>query len=315
VTSEETPLRSVHRPVLVNEVVEGLAPKEGSIVIDGTVGAGGHAAVLARIVGPAGRVIGLDRDPEMLALAARATEGLPVTLIHEAYSNLDEVLDDLELGPVDGVLLDLGLSSDQLHWSHRGFSFATDSPLDMRFDPDAETSAADLVNSLPAEELADLFFEYGEERHSRRVARKIIEARRVQPIKTTGRLAEIVRRAIPGKWGPIDPATRVFQALRIAVNRELEHLDTALERLPEWLKVGGRAAIISFHSLEDRRVKVAFRETPELSVVTRKPITASAEEIQQNPRARSAKLRVAERCTRPTDPNIPLNTGANTRRR
>lgn len=312
-TSEDLPLRSVHRPVLLTEVIEGLAPREGSIIVDGTVGAGGHAAALARKVGPSGRVIGLDRDPEMLELAAKATEGLSVTLIHAAYSELDDVLDDLELGSVDGVLLDLGLSSDQLHWSHRGFSFSQDSPLDMRFDPDADTSAADLINKLSAEELADLFFEYGEERHSRRVARKIVEARRVEPITTTGRLAEIVRRAIPGKWGPIDPATRVFQALRIGVNRELEHLDKALERLPDWLTVGGRAAIISFHSLEDRRVKVAFRESPELHVLTRKPIAASAEEIQHNPRARSAKLRVAERCTRPIDPNMSPNMGPNIR--
>jgi 16S rRNA (cytosine1402-N4)-methyltransferase len=243
-------------------------------------------------------VIGLDRDPEMLALAEQATAGLSVTLVHAAYSDLDEVLGDLGLGPVDGLLLDLGLSSDQLHWPNRGFSFARDDPLDMRFDPEAETTAADLVNALSATELADLFFEFGEERHSRRVARRIVEARRVEKIATTGRLAEVVRRAIPGKWGPIDPATRVFQALRIAVNRELEHLDVALDRLADWLKPGARAAIISFHSLEDRRVKHAFRDNLDLHVLTRKPIVASPEEIQLNPRARSAKLRLAERCTR-----------------
>ncbi len=269
------------------------------MLIDGTVGAGGHAAELARRVGTTGRVIGLDRDPDMLALAERATRGLPVTLIRRPYSEIGSVLAELGLEPVDGILLDLGLSSDQLHWSHRGFSFAKDGPLDMRFDPDEETTAADLVNSLRAEELADLFFRYGEERYSRRVARRIVEARKLEPIRTTARLAEIVRRSIPGKWGPIDPATRVFQALRIAVNHELEHLETTLAHVSEWLRPGGRIAIISFHSLEDRPVKRAFRENPELQVLTKKPVTASIEEIQRNPRARSAKLRVAERCTSP----------------
>jgi 16S rRNA (cytosine1402-N4)-methyltransferase len=303
VLAEEQPPSPVHRPVLLNEVVDGLSPREGAILVDGTVGSGGHAAVLARHVGPAGRVIGLDRDPEMLALAERATAGLPVTLVRAAYSDLDEVLDDLAIGPIDGLLLDLGLSSDQLHWPHRGFSFARDDPLDMRYDPGEAPSAADLVNSLPAGELADLFFEFGEERHSRRIARRLVEARRLGPITTTGRLAEVVRRAVPGKWGPMDPATRVFQALRIAVNRELEHLDDALDRLSDWLKPSARAAIISFHSLEDRRVKHAFRDNPDLQVLTRKPIVASAEDIQLNPRARSAKLRVAERCTRALGPN------------
>jgi 16S rRNA (cytosine1402-N4)-methyltransferase len=291
---------AVHRPVLLAEVLEWLAPREGAVIVDGTAGAGGHAAAIARRVGPGGRVIGLDRDPDMLALARAATGDLPVTLVHASYDDLDEVLARLGLPRVDGILLDLGLSSDQLAWSHRGFSFAADGPLDMRFDPDSDTTAADLVNRLPANELADLFYELGEERHSRRIARRIEEARRIEPIRTTGQLARIVRSGVPGKWGPIDPATRVFQALRIAVNGELERLDRALARLPDWLADAGRAAIISFHSLEDRRVKRAFRETPELRALTKKPIVASAEEVRHNPRARSAKLRVAERCTRPT---------------
>ncbi len=311
---EEPSPSPVHRPVLLDEVVAGLHPQPGMVLVDGTVGAGGHAAALAARVGLEGRIIGLDRDPEMLALAERATQGLPVTLARSAYDDLDEVLDELGLGPVDGVLLDLGLSSDQLFWTHRGFSFTRDGPLDMRYDPEADLTAADLVNRLSAEELADLFFHYGEERYSRRVARRIVEARKVEPITTTARLAEIVRRSIPGKWGPIDPATRVFQALRIRVNAELERLDTALERLPEWLKPGGRAAIISFHSLEDRRVKRAFRDNPELHVLTRKPVTATAEEIQLNPRARSAKLRVAERCMRPNGPETSPPTGSTRKR-
>jgi 16S rRNA (cytosine1402-N4)-methyltransferase len=279
------------------------------VVVDGTVGAGGHAAELAGRVGPEGRVIGLDRDPEMLELAAHATLGLPVTLVNASYSDLDRVLEDLGLEGVDGVLLDLGLSSDQLAWRHRGFSFAEDGPLDMRYDPRARETAADLVNDLEEKELADLIFEYGEERHSRRIARKIVEARRVEPIVTTARLAEIVRRGVPGKWGPIDPATRTFQALRIAVNQELDRLDDLLAHLAGYLRPGGKAALISFHSLEDRRVKHAFRDDPELTVLTRKPVTASAEELATNPRARSAKLRVAQRCPDHYGPPSPTPTG------
>ncbi len=299
-TPAEPDPRAVHQPVLLAEVVAGLNLRPGAVVVDGTVGAGGHARALAEVVGPEGRVIGLDRDPEMLALAEAATAGLPVTLVYSAYSGLERVLDDLEIDAVDGILLDLGLSSDQLGWTHRGFSFSQDGPLDMRFDPRTKESAADFINNRTAEELADIFFHLGEERHSRRIARKIVEARRVEPIVTTARLADLVRKSIPGKWGAIDPATRTFQALRIAVNGELDHLDVTLANLGIWLNPGGRAAIISFHSLEDRRVKHAFRDDPDLIVVTKKPITASADELQSNPRARSAKLRVAERCMNST---------------
>ncbi|MDB5350893.1 MAG: S-adenosyl-methyltransferase MraW [Planctomycetota bacterium] len=308
VPPEDSVPSAVHRPVLLDEVIAGLDPKPGAVIVDGTVGAGGHARAIAERVGPSGRVIGLDRDPEMLALAEEATTGLPVTLVNSAYSDLDRVMNDLELDGVDGILLDLGLSSDQLAWSHRGFSFSQDGPLDMRFDPKTRESAADLINDLTAEELADIFFQFGEERHSRKIARRIVEARRVEPITTTARLADLVRKSIPGKWGPIDPATRVFQALRIAVNQELEHLDVTLANLADWLNPGGRAAIISFHSLEDRRVKHSFRNDPQLEVITRKPITATPEEIQINSRARSAKLRVAEKCTRPTDIPSPTQT-------
>jgi 16S rRNA (cytosine1402-N4)-methyltransferase len=300
--------RAVHRPVLLDEVVGWLAPKEGAVVVDGTAGAGGHTRVLAERVGSGGRVIGLDRDPAMLAMAREATRGLPVTLMASAYSEAGEVLAGLGIGPgaVDGLLLDLGLSSDQLAWSDRGFSFAVDGPLDMRFDPDGGgPTAADLVNTLSEPELARIFFEYGEERYSRRVARRVVEARRAAPIETTGRLAGIVRRGVPGKWGPIDPATRAFQALRIAVNDELRHLETALALLPDLLRPGGRIAVISFHSLEDRRVKHGFREDPRLNVLTRKPVTASPEELAANPRARSAKLRVAERCPNQAGPPVP----------
>ena len=299
---------ALHRPVLLDEVVSWLAPGEGSVLVDGTAGAGGHARALAQRVGATGRVIVLDRDPDMLALAEQATRGLPVTLVESAYSALGDVLDDLGLGPVDGVLLDLGLSSDQLAWTHRGFSFTADGPLDMRYDPGGGgPTAADLVKTLRGEELARIFYEYGEERFSRRVARRIVETRKTETIATTARLAELVRRSIPGKWGPIDPATRVFQALRIAVNDELAHLDAILARLPGVLKPGGRAAVISFHSLEDRRVKHAFRDDPRLHVLTRKPVTAAPAEVATNPRARSAKLRVAERCPNQDGPTVPPN--------
>jgi len=306
-------MASLHQPVLVDEVVDWLVPKEGatSIIVDGTVGGGGHTVALARGIGPSGRVIGLDRDPAMLALAREAVNAasqalghvLPVTLVHAAYREISHVLDELGINQVQGILLDLGLSSDQLAWEDRGFSFVVDGPLDMRFDPsEPGPTAAELINRLPEAELAQVFFDFGEERFSRRISRRIVETRRVRPIRTTGELAELVRRSVPGKarHGPIDPATRVFQALRIAVNHELEQLDSVLEVIPDVLAPGGRAAIISFHSLEDRRVKWAYRKNPELTVLTKKPVTATAQEVAVNPRARSAKLRVVERCPNPT---------------
>ena len=303
---------AIHRPVLRDEVVAWLQPQEGSIVVDGTAGAGRHTRALAQRVGATGRVIALDRDPAMLELAARAVTGLPVRLVHSAYGDLPAVLAELGVvaGTVDGLVLDLGLSSDQLAGIGRGFSFGADGPLDMRFDPGSgDPTAADLVNSLGEAELARIFFEYGEERFSRRVARRIVEMRKAAPFETTGQLAAVVRRSIPGKWGKIDPATRVFQALRIAVNHELEQLDAALEFIPDLLKPGGRAALISFHSLEDRRVKHAFKNEPKLQVLTRKPVTATPEELAENPRARSAKLRVAERCPFQAGPTLttPMN--------
>ncbi len=306
-----TPL-AVHRPVLLDAVLEWLAPGPGSVVVDGTVGAGGHATEIARRVGPGGRVIGLDRDPSMLDLARATTAGLPVTLVHTGYDRTGEVLDELGIGPIDGLLLDLGLSSDQLAWTDRGFSFARDGPLDMRFDPTADTTAADLLARLGESDLADLIYQLGEERFSRRIARRIVERRKVTPLRTTADLADLVRRAIPGgrRGQPIDPATRTFQALRIAVNDELGRLDAALAGLARWLRPGGRAAIISFHSLEDRRVKLAFRDDPALAVLTKKVVTASPAEVADNPRARSAKLRVAERCTITTTITNPRPTTA-----
>jgi len=296
---------SLHQPVLVDEVVTLWVPREGagSIFVDGTVGGGGHALALARRIGAGGRLIGLDRDPAMLALAESAIQAsdlpVPVTLIHAAFREMRRVLDKLRIDRVHGVLLDLGLSSDQLASEDRGFSFSTDGPLDMRFDPDESgPTAAELVNQLRENELAQLFFDYGEERFSRRIARRIVENRRSQSIRTTGQLAGLVRRSVPGRarHGSIDPATRVFQALRIAVNDELGQLDAALQAITQMLVPGGRAAVISFHSLEDRRVKQAFKTNPKLIVLTKKPVTATARELSVNPRARSAKLRVVEQC-------------------
>ena len=289
--------RSIHVPVLLEEVVEWLAPSPGSVLVDGTLGGGGHTRALAALVGPEGRVISLDRDGDAIERTRKTLGDLPVTVVHANFANLPEVLEELQIDRVDGVLLDLGLSSDQLADENRGFSFAADGPLDLRFDPERGEPAARLVNRLKAEHLADLIYAFGEERHSRRIARAIVQRRRQEPIETANQLAEIVRRAIPGprKKGQIDPATRTFQALRIAVNEELKSLEIALRRVPDCLNVGGRFGIISFHSLEDRRVKEAFRDDERLEVLTKKPILPGDTESRDNPRSRSAKFRVARR--------------------
>jgi 16S rRNA (cytosine1402-N4)-methyltransferase len=300
---------SVHKPVLLAEIASWLAilDRPGSILLDATAGGGGHLVAMARRIGAGRRVIGLDRDPNMLALAKEAVRdaGLSesVTLVQSAFSEMRSVLEAMEIKAVHGLILDLGLSSDQLAWPDRGFSFGSEGPLDMRFDPnEAVPTAADLINHLREAELANIFFEFGEERFSRRIARRVVEERKKEPIRTTGQVAEIVRRAIPGhaRAGPINPATRVFQALRIAVNDELGQLETALAAIPGLLEPGGRAAVVSFHSLEDRRVKWAFKRHPQLNVLTKKPVMATAEEAASNPRSRSAKLRVVEKCLNPS---------------
>jgi 16S rRNA (cytosine1402-N4)-methyltransferase len=296
---------SLHQPVLVDEVVAQLAPQEGAglTIVDGTVGGAGHTLALAQRVGPRGRLIGLDRDPAMLSLAESVIQAsgsaAPVTLLHAAYGEIRRVLDDLGIDRVHGVLLDLGLSSDQLGWKDRGFSFSTDGPLDMRFDPNAAVpTAAELVNQLREDELARLFFNFGEEQFSRRIAHRIVKSRQAGSIHTTFQLADLVRQSVShrARYRSIDPATRVFQALRIAVNDELAQLETVLQAIPELLLPGGRAAVISFHSLEDRRVKWAFKTNSKLAVLTKKPVTATAQEVAVNPRARSAKMRVVEQC-------------------
>lgn len=286
-----------HIPVLPNEVVEHLELAPGATVVDGTLGGGGHTRLLADVVGEAGRVIALDRDPDAVDRTAAALSDLAcVTAIHANYAHLPEVLADLEVTSVDGILLDLGLSSDQLADRERGFSFHAEGPLDLRFDTTAGEPASKLIARLSAEHLADLIYQYGEERLSRRIARRIVERRRERPIETAADLAELVRRAVPkAKNHRIDTATRTFQALRIAVNDELRSLEIALARMPALLAPRGRIAVISFHSLEDRMVKQAFRDSELLQVVTRKPLQASPGEHAANPRSRSAKLRVAER--------------------
>jgi len=290
-----------HVPVMLDQVVDWLGPRPGAVIVDGTLGGGGHARALAERVGADGLVIALDRDLQAMATAERNLAGMPVKLVHSNFCELPEVLDQLEVSAVDGVVLDLGLSSDQLEDTQRGFSFSAEGPLDLRFDSSRGEPARKLVNRLSAESLADLIYQYGEERFSRRIARAIVRQRREQPIETSRQLAELVRRCVPrGKGVPrgkaghrIDPATRTFQALRIAVNDELKSLEIALRRIPDCLRPGARLAIISFHSLEDRRVKNAFRDDRRLEVLTAKPDRPTEEEIARNPRARSARLRVA----------------------
>jgi 16S rRNA (cytosine1402-N4)-methyltransferase len=285
-----------HLPVLPREILEWLRPEPGQTFVDGTLGGGGHAKLLAELVGRQGLVIGLDRDPAVIERAETGLHGSPIRPIHSNYSDLPELLVDLEIQHVDGILLDLGLSSDQLADVQRGFSFQSEGPLDLRFDPTRGEPAWRVIERMSAEHLADLIFKYGEERFSRRIARHIVELRRSKPLRTATDLARAIRESVPRRRDDrIDPATRTFQALRIAVNEELKWLDVALRRLPDCLRPGGRMAVISFHSLEDRMVKESFRNDTRLVVQTRRPLRATEEEIAANPRSRSAKLRVAER--------------------
>ena len=288
---------SVHVPVMPNEVLEWLAPEAGKFFVDGTLGGGGHAALLASRVGPEGIVLGVDRDPAAIDAAEINLSGMPMKIAQGNYCEIPEILESIAIESVDGILLDLGLSSDQLADPNRGFSFSSDGPLDLRFDPTVGEPTWRWVHRMSAEKLANLIFQFGEERHSRKIAQAIVERRCKAPIRTTSEMADLIRQSVPhgGPRERIDPATRTFQALRIASNDELKSLERALHRLPNCLAPGGRIAIISFHSLEDRRVKEAFRDDPRLEVLTKKPIRPGEEEIEQNPRARSAKMRVAAR--------------------
>ena len=299
--------------------MEGLAPRPGGRYVDGTLGGGGHTALILARSAPDGRVLGIDADAGALARVARwlpeAVAAKRLLLRQGNFADMGSIAHAADFAPVDGIVLDLGLSSDQLADRQRGFSFTAEAPLDMRFDTSRGSSAADLVHELDEEALADVIWRYGEERRSRAIARRIAEARRRAPITRTDELARLVVGVVHGRPGGIHPATRTFQALRIAVNDELGSLERALPVAVELLAPGGRLAVISFHSLEDRIVKRFFQaeergcicppelpacvcgRSPRLRILTRHPLTAGAEELARNPRSRSAKLRVAERTT------------------
>jgi 16S rRNA (cytosine1402-N4)-methyltransferase len=300
-----------HQPVLYKEIIHALRPKRGGRYLDGTLGAAGHASRLLEASAPDGQLLGLDVDPQALKLAHRklAPFGERARLIHASYATLRQHLDELGWDLVDGIILDLGASSMQFDSPERGFSFLADGPLDMRFDPTNQLTAAQIVNEWPEEELANVIYRYGEEPASRRIARAIVQFR---PIIGTGNLAAVIERVQPRR-GPHHPATQTFQALRIAVNGELDAVEQTLPAAVRALGPGGRLAVISFHSLEDRIVKEFFRlesrdcicppkqpictcgHKASITEINRHPITPTEEEITQNPRARSAKLRVAEK--------------------
>ena len=292
-----------HEPVLMREILELLNPQPGHTYVDCTLGRAGHASALAQRLGPNGKLIGLDVDPRNLDYARQRLAGAPceVRLFHASFAELEDVLGEAACPQVDLILADLGLSTNQLFDPHYGLSFAQDMPLDMRIDPRIDKNAFDLVNSMREQDMANVLYELAQERYSRRIARKIAEARRTSPITSTEQLAELVRAAIPKRGGApekIDPATRTFLALRMAVNREMENLEALLEQAPRHLARGGKLGIISFQSMEDRAVKQAFRsaeQTGLLRIITKKPLSPTDDEVAANPRSRSAKLRVAEK--------------------
>ena len=322
------PAGAEHVPVLPAEVMAGLAIGPGARIIDATLGGGGHTAYFLAASAPTGTVLGIDADPAALR---RVAQRLPdavaqgrLILVNQPFQALADVAQAHDFVDVDAILLDLGISSFQIETADRGFSFLLDGPLDMRFDLSQELTASDIVNHWSETEIADILFQYGEERRSRRIARAIVRAR---PLETTSQLAAVIERAVGGRKGSrIHPATQSFQALRIAVNRELEQLEAVLPVCLELLRPGGRLAVISFHSLEDRLVKQWMQQeardwvpdpvsryggtarTPRLRILNKKPITASPAELEQNPRSRSAKLRLAEKLA--VDDASPRAAGA-----
>ena len=301
-----------HRPVLITQTIEALAIRPDGVYLDGTAGGGGHSHAIASQL-TTGRLISLDQDPDAIQAAGQRLQGLPATLVQSNFIHMDKVLDELGIPGVDGILLDIGVSSHQLDAPERGFSYHHDAPLDMRMSQSG-TSAADLVATLDEKQLADIFFRYGEEKFSRPIAKTIVREREKAPIETTLQLADIVCRSVPAAARRDGhPARRVFQALRIAVNGELDCLSAALDTAFDCLNVGGRLAIITFHSLEDRIVKTGMTNAskgctcppnfpvcvcgkkPQVKLITRKPIVSGQQELDRNPRARSAKLRVCEK--------------------
>jgi len=302
----------VHVPALLDEVIAGLQARRGGYFVDCTVGLGGHSAAILEKISPSGRLLGIDADPEAIKVSQDKLSdyGEAVTLVNDNFVNLEAICKRYHFHPVDGILFDLGVSSLQLDTAERGFSFQLDAPLNMRFDPGQGLTASDIVNSFSEQELAKLIEKYGEERHSRRIARYIVQNR---PIATTVELARLVEQALGGKRAKIHPATRTFMALRIAVNSELQNLELALKQTIDRLRPGGRLTVISYHSLEDRIVKQFMRYAasscicpPEtvicccghvstLKLISRKVIKPASLEIESNPRSRSSKLRIAER--------------------
>lgn len=327
-----------HASVLAAEVIEHLGHRDHGVYVDGTLGGAGHSGALLEAL-PNATLIGIDRDPSALAAAGErlARFGPRARLVHGEYAEIPAILADLKIAQVDGILLDLGVSSPQLDHAERGFSFMKEGPLDMRMDPTKGQTALELVEALDAESLANVIFELGEERHSKKIARLIKEALAADRIATTTDLATVVAAAIPiveQRKSKIHPATRTFQALRIAVNGELEQLARSLDAFPDLLTVGGRCAIISFHSLEDRLVKQRFRDLAWTSSlprhlaaaegeradavcepITRKAVVAGDDEIARNPRARSARLRVCERTAAPNQPATRTGPVRDERRR
>jgi 16S rRNA (cytosine1402-N4)-methyltransferase len=292
-----------HDPVLLAEVLEVLDPRPGQTVIDCTLGRAGHALAISERLGPTGLLIGLDADPRNLDFAAARLHSVgncPTRLFHANFSEFRQVIAEIGTIRIDAILADLGLSTNQFLEPAYGLSFDRPAPLDMRIDPRTRTTAADLVNRLPETELANVLYELAQERHSRRIARKIGEARRISPILTTDQLAEIVRRAMPhgSVHTGIDPATRTFMALRMAVNDEVANLNSLLQHAPALLPAGGRMAVISFQSTEDRAVKQAFtilRQAGAAELLVKKTLSPTDEEINRNPRSRSAKLRAIKK--------------------
>jgi len=291
-----------HIPVLLNEVIEYLHPQEKDIFVDGTLGLGGHAIEVLKKIGPLGRLVGIDRDEYALKIVKQKLSFFveQCHFVHEDYRNIDKVLNRLEIQNVDGILLDVGVSSLQMDDPDRGFSLKSDAPLDMRMDQDNPITAYDLINSLSEKEIEQILRDFGEERYYRRIAHRIVAERQKSQIKTTQELRNVVMRAMPfnKKYQKIHPATRTFQAFRIAVNRELESLQVALDKCVNSLSIGGRLGVISFHSLEDRIVKHRFRELAKeekVKLLVKKPIRPSDDEIKNNPRSRSAKFRIIER--------------------
>ena len=303
---------SPHKPVLYQEIIHALQPQKGGRYVDGTLGAGGHARGILEASAPDGQLLGLDVDPQALAIARETLAPYEhrIHLAQASYTSLSAQLKNLQWDSVDGIVLDLGASSMQFDTAERGFSFMQDAPLDMRFGPHATQTAADIVNSYTERELADLIYEYGEDRDSRKIARAIVKKR---PVHTTRELVAAIEAVSPRRGDRVHPATKTFQALRIAVNEELSSIEAVLPQAVAGLRSGGRLAVISFHSLEDRIVKEFFRSQIKdlinppyeqiyeeernaiLKEVNRKPIMPSEEETKNNPRARSAKLRIAEK--------------------